>query len=237
MALKPYYDEGGITIYCGDCREILPLLEPVDLVLTDPPYLFEPSGGGIMGKTAKDGYTRTNLKRLDDLACCDFDPSWFLPLVGAAQLIVFTNKALLPNYLQHAKESGRLFDLHFLQKNNPTPVKESAFLPELEYIVLSKVPRSYFDNSQPFPFYRKAHYVQQLKGYQKVHPAEKPVDVLSQYISICCPYNGTILDPFMGSGTTLRAAKDLGRRAIGIEISREYCEIAVKRLAQEVLAL
>lgn len=236
--MTPYYDDGnGIVIYHGDCREILPYLPKVDLVLTDPPYLFEPSGGGIMGKSAKDGYSRTNLKRLDDLNCCDFDPSWFLPLIGSAQLIVFTNKALLPNYLSFAKDGGRLFDLHFLQKNNPTPVKESAFLPELEYIVLSKNPRSYFDNSQPFELYRKAHYVQQLKGDQKCHPAEKPVDVLAQYISVCCPNDGTVLDPFMGSGTTLRAGKDLGRKCIGIEIEEKYCEIAAKRLAQEVLSL
>lgn len=71
----------------------------------------------------------------------------------------------------------------------------------------------------------------------RVHPNEKPLDMVSRFIRLTTEEGQTVLDPFMGSGTTLRAAKDLGRKAIGIEIEEKYCEIAVKRLAQGVLAL
>jgi site-specific DNA-methyltransferase (adenine-specific) len=232
--VKPYYEHGGVTIYHGDYRHVAGALR-YDLVLTDPPYRFEPTGGGIFGATAKDGYVRKNLAELDALDCCEFDAFEFLRSIDTTNVVVFTNKALLPTYLGFAEERKRLFDVHFLWKNNPTPVKESAFLPELEYIVLIRKPGSFFCNTAPFDCYRKAFVGAQPKGDQKIHPAEKPVALMEKYLRVCCPEGGTVLDPFMGSGTTLRAAKDLGRKAIGIEIEERYCEIAARRLQQEVL--
>ena len=69
------------------------------------------------------------------------------------------------------------------------------------------------------------------------HPTEKPTELSGHFLRLHSAPDDIVLDPFMGSGTTLRAAKDLGRKAIGIEIEEKYCEIAAKRLAQEVLPL
>lgn len=84
--------------------------------------------------------------------------------------------------------------------------------------------------------YRHDCYIHRRVGMEGVegHPTVKPLSVILDFASRC-PETGTILDPFMGSGTTLRAAKDLRRKAIGIEIEEKYCEIAAKRMSQEVL--
>jgi site-specific DNA-methyltransferase (adenine-specific) len=233
--MKPYYDEDGITIYHGDWHAFESPV--VGLVLTDPPYSFEPTGGGIMGATAKDGYHRTNLARLDELSCCEFDVGEFLAAFRSVPIVAFCNKSLLPDYLSIGRDLGFLIDLHVLWKNNPTPVKQSAFLPELEYVAVLRRPRGYFSHSEPFDCYRKFFRAAQPKGDNKLHPAEKPEPMLRRYVSVLCNPALPVLDPFMGSGTTLVAAKNLGRKAIGIEIEERYCEIAVKRLAQRVLDL
>ena len=73
------------------------------------------------------------------------------------------------------------------------------------------------------------------RGKGNDHPTVKPIALMRYLCRLITPPGGTILDPFMGSGTTLRAAKDLGRQSIGIEIEERYCEIAARRLGQEVL--
>ncbi len=81
----------------------------------------------------------------------------------------------------------------------------------------------------------RAGKIQQAQG--KEHPVEFPSAIPANCIAAASAAGDVVLDPFMGSGTTLRAAKDLGRRAIGIEIQERYCEIAAKRLSQQVLPL
>ena len=83
---------------------------------------------------------------------------------------------------------------------------------------------------------RSVVYVPSCHG-EAEHPTQKPVDIIKPLLEYSCPPDGVVLDPFMGSGTTLRAAKDLCRKAIGIEIQEKYCRIAVERLRQEVLKL
>ena len=214
--MKPYYDDGQITIYHGDCREILPTLGPVDLVLTDPPY-------GI-GEAAGKNKSRTRLAIAQDFG----DDAWddapiaqdlmaCVLAAGSTQIIFGGNYYDLPPtscWLIWDKENGA-----------------SDFADcEMAWTNMGKATRLL-----------RWRWQGMLQGDMKAkeyryHPTQKPVPVMRW----CLEQAGsvmTVLDPFMGSGTTLRAAKDLGRKAIGIEIEEKYCEIAAKRLAQEVLAL
>jgi len=215
----PYYERNGITIFHGDCRDILPHLPPVDLVLTDPPYGIGVDtdnsrfSGGTAGNIAKrgNGVGSANGAPVigDDQP---FDPS-FLTTVGEHQIIWgwhnFPDKLPRGACLIWLKRYDEAF---------------GTFLSDAETAWMSKGHGVYCCRDLS----------NNAIANERVHPTQKPVSLMRWCLNFF-PDADLILDPFMGSGTTLRAAKDLGRRAIGIEIEERYCEIAVKRLAQEVL--
>jgi site-specific DNA-methyltransferase (adenine-specific) len=204
--VKPYYDDpvSGITIYHGDCREILPTLK-ADVVVTDPPYGL----GDVMHRPGL-GY---QWSKLWGEGAPEWDreaPTFLRELVGGfATAIVW---------------GGNHFDLP----------------PTRGWLVWDKIVRSFSSGhcelawtsiEQPIRAFSYSH--GQLASEGKLHPTQKPLPLMRWCLGFV-PV-GTILDPFMGSGTTLVAAKLEGRRAIGIEIEERYAEIAAKRLAQGVL--
>lgn len=199
--MKPYYDDpkSGITIYHGDCREILPGLPMVDLVLTDPPYGLAMSGG-TWGKQFDNTYKGWDSKPFEDIG-----------------LIVSAGK-------DSAIWGGNYF---------PLPPSRGWLIwkkPALDTLADAELCWTSSDrNIKVFESIRSP-------DGKREHPTQKPVELMTWCMSFY-PDSKTILDPFMGSGTTLRAAKDLGRRAIGIEIEERYAEIAARRLQQEVLPL
>jgi DNA modification methylase len=219
--MKPYYQDESCTIYHGDCREILPQLEPVDLVLTDPPYGIQHVSGYAEGKTWAASWGRTAIANDHSTEARD----WALQFLAGTPAIVFGSwKIDKPTGVRQVLifDKGPAFgmgDLSFPWKNSfeEIYVIGDGYVGTRDEAVL------------------RGHLVVTWESSGRHHPNAKPVSLMA-YLMSKHP-GSTILDPFMGSGTTLRAAKDLGRKAIGIEIEEKYCEIAVKRLAQEVLPL
>jgi len=204
--LKPYYSEDGITIYHGDCREVLPQLEQrFDLCLTDPPY-------GI----GKDGQKRSTGKH------------------GGRKAYEFMgwDSSIPPR---------EVFDLMFRVSSEQIIWGGNYFTTYLPnssgWLVWDKGQRiNQSDGELAFTSIDQALRIHTINRVEialdgAVHPTQKPVDLMKWCMSFA-PDAQSILDPFMGSGTTLVAAKQLGRKAVGIEIEEKYCEIAVKRLAQ-----
>lgn len=225
---KPYYQEDGITIYHADCRDILPHLEPVDLVLTDPPYGIGFKYDGDY-QDAKQGYA-----------------DWMWPTIEMAEskvkasgaVAVFQSAKWAPKWSKWFPREYRLISIpkRFVQMNTSLVTWATDYV---LYWGLSEHPRGKRE-WQPEPardWFVSSDCCIPRKGPEKDHPCPRPPDMIEYLVSILAPPKCTILDPFMGSGTTLRAAKDLGRKAIGIEIEEKYCEIAVKRLAQQVLPI
>jgi DNA modification methylase len=214
--VRPYYDHGGVTIYHGDCREVLGDIDAAVMV-TDPPYGIACSSGRggkfFDAEIVGDGNTTAR-----DEALC---------LWGDRPALVFGSwKMPRPRGVRHVLtwEKGDhvgMGDLSIPWRPNTEEiyVLGSGFSGHRGSSVLRV--------NAPSPNFTPAR--------QRYHPTEKPVRLMLVLLSKCP--SGTIADPFAGSGSTLVAAKNLGRRAIGIEIEERYCEIAARRLSQEVLPL
>ena len=217
--MKPYYDDGTCVIYHGDCRDVLPGLTDADLCFADPPY----NVGIAYGDHTDDA------RSADDYR--DWCREWFTLARSAAVCVAITpGMVSVPMWLGDIERTHYL--IAWTKANNNS---RNYFGPTSGYqcwepiLVYGKsrqtVLRDWID--QPISLQRE------VGG----HPCPKPLRLMRWVVTSLSTDGGLVLDPFMGSGTTLRAAKDLNRKAIGIEIEERYCEIAAKRLAQEVLAL
>ena len=323
----PYYQDDAVTIYHGDCREIVPMLPKVDLVLTDPPY------GKVKGDFDHEWTNRPAM-----LASCDEWLSVIVPCMKANATLYWFAWPSLAGRIE-ALIAARLNPLAHIIWQKPSSVAQKASpeslrapMPETERIIMAEhygadnaalgesgyaakcdelrgfvfePLRSYLDGERERAgFSRKmcdaacgnqmsGHYFSRVQwtlptkdNYEKLraafnsdggeylrreyedlrreyedlrrpfdmragdqktdvwrfapattgsgHPTPKPLDLITYMTRLSSRKGATILDPFTGSGTTLRAAKDLGRKAIGIELEERYCEIAAKRMAQEV---
>jgi len=210
--VTPYYEHAGVAIYHGDCRDVLPALPRADLVLTDPPYGI----GEARGKNA----SRGNLAVAIDYGVESWDDEPVdAELIGAViaagrYAVVFGG-----NYYDLPPSSCWLV----WDKENGGNDFADAELAWTNYGTAVRLIRHMWNG-----MLRKG-------GEHRSHPTQKPLGVMAWALTACPIVAELVLDPFMGSGTTLRAAKDLGRRAIGIEIEERYCEIAARRLSQGVL--
>lgn len=227
--MKPYYEHAGITIYHGDCREILPHLK-ADAVVTDPPYLGA-RGESWQGNSAPlvVDYAPATTGLLDGLVagslCALEAGGWLVAFQDFPGCEYLRSSLSAPWMLAHApipwcKPAGA-----FVPAGSANSVPKSVdFISAARIGTAHNCQRTGYYCSQP---YSPKSEIGRTGG--------KPVALMRAILGDFSVPGDLILDPFMGSGTTLRAAKDLGRKAIGIEIEERYCEIAAKRLAQEVL--
>jgi site-specific DNA-methyltransferase (adenine-specific) len=253
--MKPYYhdEQYGITIYHGDCRDILPHLEPVDLVLTSPPYNL-----GIAYESYND--------KVDFVEYYKFMTGWLSVLFNNTK---DGTRLCLNHYLSYGTADNREAPLMKINVIAESIGWKHHGIAIWNDITLAKRTAwgSWLSASSPYinsPFegilflyknnWKKinggesdidpATFMMACSGNWKInpekridHPAPFPIGLPTICIKLLSYITDTILDPFMGSGTTLVAAKQLGRKAIGIEIEKKYCDIAIERLRQGVLEL
>ena len=212
--MKPYYEQDGIVIYHGDCRAVLPQLERVDVVVTDPPY----SVGRAEGEFAASGNIAVSLHMASEKA-----PSMFVFGTSSGRGIEFIRSSI--RTLNHC----RVLCWHRRYVNSP-----AAGPWRWDLVLIHGFGKAAFGRPE-------ASSLIQTDGTQALaietgHKAPVPVGVMAHLYKPFAPA-GVLLDPFMGSGASLLAAKQLGGRAIGIEIEERYCERAAQRLAQDAFDL
>ena len=225
--MTPYYDDGVCAIYHGDARELLPAFPPfsVAALITDPPY-------GIAYRS------NFPLERFDAIANDTFVMSDWLPsavrLIRTAGAAYVASRWDVAHEWVNALESCELYVRNMIvwwKSGGGMGDLRGAWAPDHENIIFAARLGHQLRGHRYGDVWQFGR--DQRKSY--LHPTQKPVALMSRIVSGSTDHGDTVLDPFAGSGTTLRAAKNLGRRAIGIELEERYCEIAAKRLAQEAL--
>ncbi len=216
--MNPYYQDDAVTIYHGDCRDILPLLPKVDLVLTDPPYNCGKDYGEYKDNLSDADYENFMAQTVG--VCLDLAVSqaWVAPryqlglwlrLLPTAHLVVIRRGAAGPFRAGWSDQFEVLL----------TVGKPNRCVPDLWDDIRLKG-EGYFFREETYG-----------------HPGYTPEPIMRRCVTLLSKPGNLVLDPFCGTGTSLRAAKDLGRKVIGIEIEEKYAEIAARRMQQSVLPL
>ncbi len=236
--MKPYYDEDGITIYHGDCRDVLPSLasESIAGVITSPPYNLGTMSGGLANLDG--GYA----SYADTMAPTEYE-DWQRWILDECWRVLMNHGAIFYNHKPRISD-GVVWTPLSINPHQPLRQiitwtrtigvnwSETHFLPLYEWVLLFAKPG-----------FRMSKTISNFGDVWKIpvdgnttrpdHPAPFPLALPARAITTLDDSGpGAILDPFAGSGTTLRAAKNAGRRAIGIEIDEGYCEVATSRLGQ-----
>jgi DNA modification methylase len=141
----------------------------------------------------------------------------------------FCNKTLVKDYIEYAKDNKMIYDILVMAKSNPIPSFNNHHLSDLEYIIMIREKGTYFSKHKNIDDFRKFYITSCKKG---VHPSQKPVELIERFISVSSQEGDTILDPFIGSGTTALAALNKQRHYIGFEINEKYFNIAQDRLKE-----
>jgi len=223
MSLREYlfHEEPGVTLYCGDCRDVLPLLDRADAVITDPPF-----------NVRRDSWD-TFADAGDFLA---FTCSWMIAAARVAPLVAsFFPDKFLPTIRRAAEIAGLPYRRALIWRKPPGSQYAGASLDgfwfDFEIVnIFGEPSRGATRRAERFGV------MEHRTVPSREHPCEKPESLLGEIIAAYVNGCG-LIDPFAGVGTTLVAAKSLGRRAIGVEVEARYCEIAVRRLRQGVLPL
>ena len=220
-------------IHLGDAYDLIKQIpdKSIDLIYTDPPYKLSSGGGGKSELSKR--IVKTNYVDLIDIRSgIDYAIlNEFVRVMKKIYIYIWCSKEQILDYMKYfVEQKGCLFDVLFWGKTNPTPATNNLFLNDVEYLLMFRDAGTYYSKEYEL---KSKYYISPLNKNDKDdygHPTIKPFELVKRHIKNSTNENDLVLDPFMGSGTTAVACKELGRNFIGFEINEKYHKIAVDRL-------
>lgn len=223
----------NIELWHGDCVKLMKNIpdKSVDLVLTDPPYLVTSHGNGRSGLADRSSKIRDEI----DFIANDFDFKntfeEFIRICKIPNFIIFCSNMQLGRTITYFEDKGFKVEVLVWSKTNPVPLCNGKYICDLEYIVYVHAKGSFFNNNAPIDFKKKTkRYSIITNNMEKYHPAQKPVELIAELLTVHSRENDVVFDPFMGSGTTGIVCKNLKRKFIGVELDDKYFDIAKQRI-------
>lgn len=210
---------GNCTLYLGDCAKVLPALGKVDTLVGDPPYKFDTAGAGKF---------RSKRKNMDEIAAANMANGFDHSLFQSSQfgsVIFFCHNDQLADLIPYLKAQFDKYAVLAWHKTNPMPVANKHYQPDTEFWIHAW--NKGFAPIGPLKDKKRFYFGPGGQDTSIKHPTVKPLTLMIKVIGNAY---GTILDPFMGSGTTGVACIKLGRKFIGIEIDETYFNIACQRI-------
>jgi len=217
-----------------DCIEIMDKMIAsgftVDCIVTDPPYKLDNHGGGktdlAQRKLVKDLHIDFMSKSFDYESVF----SRMLKIQKKPNMLIFCSNKQISSIMSFFEQKKLSTTLLVWNKTNPSPLCNSKHVSDLEFIVYVRGKGVTFNNDTPFSFKRKLYTSQVVGKKDRFHAAQKPVELLEQYIKLHTNENDIVFDAFMGSGSTGVACVNTNRRFIGVELDSKYFEIAKERI-------
>ena len=212
---------GNATLYLGDCREILPTLGTVDAVITDPPYDARTHGGAI---SDANGNT-IDFAPLEDVAafvsaCLAVCDGWCIAFCPLEELGAYKQAAWPVKAWVRAGIWDRIVNTPQFTGDRPAQGGEGV-------AIFHRYARKEWNGGGRAAIWRHT-----VERGEKQHPTQKPLRLIREFVHLFSALGDTVLDPFMGSGTTGVAAAKEGRSFVGIEIDPKYYETAIRRVSE-----
>ena len=242
--IKPYYQDTYVAIYLGNCLEIMPELEAIDLVVTSPPYNNWRNKRTQASRASYWERTNITYKSYSDKMSDQEYRQWQIKIINSCLAILKETGTICYNHKDQIYNFQVTSPLEWILESNATYRQRITWnrggMQAYNPIRFYRVEEDIYILGRNTSYKWNKDCAKYLSIWEinpspkEGHPASFPSEIPKRCIKAFTHNNDLVLDPFMGSGTTLVAAKELGRKAIGIDIEEKYCEIAVNRIEKAI---